>query len=84
MVTEDAKRCSATTRKCRCSKAVVISITTLNGQESGLIEIQSDYDKNFIYRVGEVVEVPDFCEDRWNECSQGIHFFITRGEAVAY
>ena len=84
MVTEDAKRYSATTRKCRCSKAVVLSITTPDGHETNLTEVKSDYDSNFIYRLGEVVETPDFCEDRWKECSQGIHFFITRNEAVNY
>ena len=83
-VTEDAKRCSATSRKCRCSKAVVLSITTLDGHETDLKEVKSNYDEKFIYRVGETVEVSDFCEDRWKECSEGIHFFITRQEAVEY
>ena len=80
----DAKRSSATSRKCRCSKAKVLSITNLDGSESGLSEIESDYDEDFIYCVGETVEVPDFDENRWNECTAGIHFFITRGEAVKY
>ena len=80
----DAKRSSATSRKCRCSKAKVLSITNLDGSESGLSEIESDYDKDFIYRVGETVEVLDFDDNRWNECAAGIHFFITRDEAVKY
>lgn len=80
----DAKRSSATSRKCRCSKAKVLGITNLDGSESNLNEIGSDYDKDFIYRVGETVEVPDFNEDRWSECTAGIHFFITREEAVEY
>ena len=80
----DAKRSSATSRKCRCSKAKVLAITNLDGSESGLSEIESDYDEDFIYCVGETVEVPDFDENRWNECTAGIHFFITRGEAVKY
>ena len=80
----DAKRSSATSRKCRCSKAKVLSITNLDGSESGLSEIESDYDKDFIYCVGETVEVPDFNDNRWNECAPGIHFFITREEAVKY
>ena len=46
--------------------------------------VQSDYDSKFIYTVGEVVEVPDFNTDRWDECSTGIHFFINRQEAVDY
>ena len=80
----DAKRSSATSRKCRCSKAKVLSITNLDGSESGLTEVRSDYSKEFVYRVGEIAEAPDFDENRWNECTAGIHFFITRGEAVKY
>ena len=80
----NAKRSSATSRKCRCSKAKVLSITNLDGSESGLTEVRSDYSKEFVYCVGETVEVPDFDENRWNECTAGIHFFITRGEAVKY
>ena len=83
-IPEDAKRLSATSRKCRCDKAKVLQIQKLDGAESGLIEIASNYTDEFIYRVGEVVSVPDFNEDRWNECSQGIHFFINRQEAVNY
>ena len=80
----DAKRSSATSRKCRCSKAKVLSITNLDGSESGLTEVRSDYSKEFVYCVGEIAEAPDFDENRWNEYTAGIHFFITRGEAVKY
>ena len=80
----DAKRSSATSRKCRCSKAKVLSITHLDGSDSGLTEVRSNYSKEFVYRVGEVAEVPDFDDNRWNECAAGIHFFITRDEAVKY
>ena len=80
----DAKRSSATSRKCRCSKAKVLSITHLDGSDSGLTEVRSDYSKAFVYRVGEIAEAPDFDENRWNECAAGIHFFITRDEAVKY
>lgn len=79
----DAKRSSATSRKCRCSAAKVLSITTVDGSEE-VKEIASDRDSNFIYRVGEIVRVDNFDEDRWNECSTGIHFFITRREAEQY
>jgi uncharacterized protein YjbI with pentapeptide repeats len=83
-VTEDAKRSSATTLKCRCSKAEVLEIQNFDGSQSGLTEIPSDYDENFRYTVGEIVEVADFDENRWKECSSGIHFFINREMAVAY
>ena len=79
----DAKRSSATSRKCRCSAAKVLSITAVDGSEE-IKEIASDRDSNFIYRVGEIVRVDNFDEDRWNECSTGIHFFITRREAEQY
>ena len=79
----DAMRSSATSRKCGASKARVISITDVDGNPGG-DSVASDYDSNFVYRVGEMVEVPDFNTDRWNECAPGIHHFITRAEAVQY
>ena len=83
LITEDAKRSSATSRKCRCSKAKVLSIESIYGKEK-FDKVESDYDRNFIYEVGKIVEVKNFDENRWNECSTGIHFFITRQEAVNY
>lgn len=83
-ITETAKRSSAITRKCRCSEAVVMSITTLEGKETEKITVFSTYDPGFSYTVGETVSVDNFDENRWNECAPGIHFFITREEAVNY
>ena len=83
-IPSNAKRCSATSRKCRCSKAKVISITTPSGDKTNITEVHSNYDPNFIYKLGEYVEVKDFDDNRWNECSTGIYFFITRQEAVNY
>ena len=80
----DALRCSGTRRKCRCSKAKVLSITNVDGSDADTDIAASKYDKNFIYKVGETVEVRNFNTDRWDECSAGIHFFITRQEAVEY
>ncbi len=80
----DAKRSSSTGRKCRCSKAKVISITNIDGSSCELTKIKSSYDSSFIYTVGEYVEVKNFDDNRWNECAPGIHFFITREEAVRY
>ena len=80
----DALRSSATSRKCRCSKAKVLSITNIDGSDSGITEIESNYDPNFIYRIGDIISVNNFDADRWHECSTGIHFFITRNEAAMY
>ena len=83
-ICEDADRSSSTSLKCRCSKAEVLEIQNLDGSRAGITEICSDYNKDFIYKVGETVEVKDFDKCRWNECSDGIHFFIDRNVAVAY
>lgn len=80
----DAKRSSGTGRKCRCDKVRVLSIENLDGTPTELKEISSDYDNTFIYRVGEVSKVDNFCEDRFRLCASGIHFFINRQEAVEY
>ena len=83
-VLETAKRSSAFGRKCRCSAAKVLCIENIDGTVADTAEAKSGRDADFIYRVGEIVSVDDFDEDRRNECSTGIHFFITRQEAVDY
>ena len=84
LIPEDARRSSATGRKCRCDKAIVVAIETVSGEPAELDEIASDHDGTFIYKVGETVTEPNFCEDRFEECAEGIHFFINRQEAVDY
>jgi uncharacterized protein YjbI with pentapeptide repeats len=82
LITENSKRSSATTRKCRCSEAKVLNIYDRNGNE--LEKAISTHGADFIYTVGETLKVDNFDEDRWTECSAGIHFFITRREAELY
>ena len=83
-IPEDAYRCSATSKKCRCSKAKVLSITNLDGSESTSDVAVSKHNSSFVYRIGETVEVTYFDQNRWNECSTGIHFFMNREDAVKY
>ena len=83
-ILEDSKRLSATGRKCRCDKAKVIGIYDYEHNLLDIQEVESDRDVSFIYRVGEIVSVDDFDDNRWNECSTGIHFFINFQEAVNY
>ena len=83
-IPEDAKRLSATTRKCRCDRAKVLRILNTDRTVAGITEVKSSYDSKFIYKVGKVVSVDNFDDDRWNECSAGIHFFINFQEAVNY
>ena len=83
-IPEDAKRVSATSRKCRCDKAKVLRILHYDRTVADVTEVASSRDSSFIYKVGEIVSVDNFDEDRWNECSIGIHFFINFQEAVNY
>ena len=83
IIPEDALRSSATSRKCRASKAYVVEIINIKtGEKVGAVA--SEYDEEFIYRAGESVKVSDFDKNRWNECAPGIHFFITKEEAEKY
>lgn len=85
LIPADAKRSSATTHKCRASYAKVLSITTLDGEIAKTDRIiNSDYPSHIIYKVGKYVYPDAFDENRWKECSHGIHFFINRQEAVEY
>ena len=80
-IPEDAKRSSGTGEKCRCNKATVLAIENKDGTSADVTEVCSDYDKNFIYKVGETVIVDDFDDNRFNECAPGIHFYMDRDSA---
>ena len=83
-VCEDAKRSSATTLKCRCSKALCLDIQNFDGSKSDTNAVRSNKSSSFIYHIGKINDVLDFDDDRFNECSTGIHFFISREMAVKY
>ena len=83
LVMEDSERSSATSRKCRFSHTKTLSITSLDGKINYSIAHSMKY-SDFIYEVGKENTVDDFDKNRWNECSTGIHGFITREEAVNY
>lgn len=83
LIPADAKRTSATGRKCRASEAVVLALYDKDGNE--ITEARSNYDNDFVYRVGETVKPKKpFDDNRWDECASGIHFFVTREEAERY
>ena len=83
LIPADAKRTSATLNSCRCSKAKVLTIKSFDYNEE-FEEAWSLVDENFVYRKGQWVEVLDFNEDRWQDSTTGIHFWMTREEALAY
>ena len=73
----DAKRSNATGRKCR---AEFVDVLEVIGAEVGI----SQYDGTAKYLAGQRVTCDSWCEDRWQECAGGIHFFLTREEAEDY
>lgn len=83
LIPADAKRTSATRPSCRCSKAKVLTIKSFDLTQN-FDEAWSFVDENFVYKKGEWVEVKDFNENRWQNSTTGIHFWMTRAEAVAY
>ncbi|EOS69765.1 hypothetical protein C818_02549 [Lachnospiraceae bacterium MD308] len=79
-----ALRSSAATNRCRCSEAEVVSITCPDGTDDGTDIVSSWRSSDFLYKIGETVKVRDFDKNRWKEYAPGIHFFMTREEAVDY
>ena len=77
LIKSDTPRSSATTRKCRAQFSTVLDVI---GGDVGI----STHDEKTEYRKGETVHCDKWCDDRWNECAGGIHFFITRQEAEDY
>ncbi len=66
--------------KCRTDRGTVLSITDADGKK--YLEGRSAYDPTFVYTVGAVVSAP--YDEKIDECSTGIHFFLTREEAERY
>ena len=83
-IPSEAKRSSATTRKCRCEFAEVLELQSLDGTPYNDDKVVNDDYVETIYKVGEIVRPDSWDDNRWNECSHGIHFFITRDEAMRY
>ena len=76
-VPRSAGRVNSTGRKCRVSKAKVVALS--KGTEA--------YDKHtgkLLYKLGQWVKPDSFDSDIREECTNGIHCFITKGEAENY
>ena len=83
-ILEDSKRSRSTSDKCRCDKAMVLEFQNADGTKSEIKEYTSNIYYECKYEVGKIVEADKWDEDRFNECSHGIHFFIDRQSAVDY
>lgn len=62
---------------------MVIAITSLDEKEEHREATSRTY-APLTYRVGEMVYPDAFDENRWNECSNGIHFFTNKQYAINY
>lgn len=74
------------TRKCRASRAVVLSIT-LGKQKFKTAEAQfkpTPTSPVFVYRVGKTAVPSWFNPDTSVVCTGGIHFFRKRADALLY
>ena len=79
-----AKRSNATGRKCRAEYAILLCVDGIGWEYDGS-PVTSKYDRAFVYpAIGETITPDGFDDDCWNECSTGVHFFITRYEAENY
>lgn len=96
-IPKNAKRSSANSYKCRANMAKVLGFIGLKYSEDrdgydivGAIKlkadqcVQSGYDSKFTYPLGQTLKVDNFDEDRWSECSTGIHFFMNKEMARYY
>lgn len=80
LIPKDAKRSHDFGRKCRAEYAEVLEIKNNTGNKCETAE--SNYDSDFVYKVGEIVRPKfGFSEDWTSECESGIHFYITELEA---
>ena len=79
LIPAEARRSCATTRKHRAEFAQVLWI------EDGLerVVVENSYGKT-VYKVGQTVHCFWWGENRWKECSGGIHFFLSREEAMTW
>jgi len=82
-IDKTAKRCNSLVgRKCRAESATVVKIEDDEGQT--VTQAKSQFNPGVIYTVGEVIRADEYDDDITIECTGGIHFFITKKEAINY
>jgi hypothetical protein len=83
LVPEGARRtASLVGKKCRAEFVKVLEIYSLN---DNTVEVANGwYNKDFIYKVGETIYPDSYDDDIRVECTNGIHFFLTKEEALSF
>jgi len=80
LVPAHTPRSCATTRKHRSAWVLVLEID--DGAVTSF-EHRTEYGA-VTYEVGRETRADSWDTDRWNECSRGIHWFLSRAEAEAW
>ena len=95
-IPETAKRSSAFGNKCRASEVIVDDILAYDslarkpiahvryGQSLRNAAMMPISEQKADYIVGYNYLPDEFDENRWHECSHGVHFFMTPQEAISY
>ena len=80
-IPSEAKRISnSKNRKCRAE--FVKTLLILDSEQQQLTQVCGNRDSNTIYKVGELTYPDKFDDDIFEDCSHGIHFFMTKQEAI--
>jgi uncharacterized protein YjbI with pentapeptide repeats len=76
---------SLTSRKCRASTVKLMAVEMINGDVAEVASVRNTtHSKKITYKVGEYVKPDKYDPDPRVDCSHGIHFFVTRREAVEF
>jgi len=84
LIPADSRRIVFKEEKCRCEKATVLDIYSIDKKNHYKAARSIMYDKTFVYGLGAEVCADSFDEDVSTVCSHGIHFFLTEEEAIEY
>ena len=81
-----AKRtCNLKNRKCRAEYVKVLAIWNEDGKKITEEINKGDGDsKRIKYTTGQIIKADSFDDSVLNDCSHGIHFFVTKQEAINY
>ena len=76
-----AKRtCNLINRKCRASYVKTLDIIDVDGEQ--IKEMNGTHDQSLIYKIGRITRPDKYDNSMLNDCTNGIHFFITKQEAI--
>lgn len=69
---------------CYCFYELTDELTDPNTLPDFIFTYYSLFNKNFQYKIGDIILPDTFDSNPLNECSHGIHFFMTKEEAMDY